>query len=84
MGNRITVTDTIVYMAILTFEHDEHGVRYKALTLNTEDCDDVVDDIRNYAKEERCCGETVEIIMKVVDMRTMTVLFEKEIDLYEK
>lgn len=78
MKNFKVENSSIHVVALIKFEQDEWGVRYKTLTFEDDQWDE--DDLKDYANKERVGGESVAITVKVFDLKENKILNEIEVE----
>lgn len=78
MKNFKVENSSIHVVALIKFEQDEWGVRYKTLTFEDDQWGE--DDLKDYANKERVGGESVTITIKVFDLKENKILNEIEIE----
>ena len=78
MKNFKVENSSIHVVALIKFEQDEWGVRYKTLTFEDDQWGE--DDLKDYANKERVGGESVTITVKVFDLKENKILNEIEVE----
>lgn len=82
MKNFKVENSSIHVVALIKFEQDEWGVRYKTLTFEDDQWGE--DDLKDYANKERVGGESVTITVKVFDLKENKILNEIEVEVWWK